>query len=63
MLYKWKCPKCGKTVTKYQTICDSMSCSGVRSLFSWLVNWDNLSFWISIGLTIFMFIVLFLIFS
>lgn len=30
----WKCPKCGKVVTKYTTICDE--CDGTRGFFNWM---------------------------
>jgi len=52
MLNKWKCPKCGKVVTEYQTMCDSLACDGQRGFSRWLVNWDNPFAWI-IGIFLF----------
>ncbi len=45
MLNKWKCAKCGKVVTKYQTICDGIYCDGRRGFCRWLLNWDNPAGW------------------
>ncbi len=46
MLNKWKCPRCGKTVTEYSTICDNLNCGFERGFWRWLINWDNPGAWV-----------------
>ena len=53
MLNKWVCPKCGKVVTKYSTICDNIDCTGQRGLLGWLVNWDNPILWVVLLVALF----------
>ena len=36
MVHPWKCPKCGRTVKKYQTFCDDFNCEGERGAVKWI---------------------------
>lgn len=50
----WKCPKCGRTVTEYKTLCGS-SCDFEKNFFQWLFAYDNPAFYmflISTGMLI-----------
>jgi len=49
MLRNWKCPKCGKIVTKYETVCDE--CGGERGLWGWFFNLDNIFLWLTVMAT------------
>ena len=48
MLNKWKCRKCKRITTRYQSICEHFGCDGERGFFRWLLNFDNVMLWITV---------------
>ncbi len=60
MLNKWKCPKCHRTTTEYQSVCQGFDCDGGRNYLQWLLNIDNPALWVGGGLLVLSLVILFL---